>query len=102
MRKEKHTFYNYQFKHAAVSVSNHPDIQTQAVAEALAIHPFMLSRWKKQMRDGELTDNDQEARSISELLEAKRKIKALEKELRRVRDENTVLKKAERIFPGKK
>ncbi len=102
MRKEKHTFYNYQFKHAAVSVSNHPDIQTQAVAEALAIHPFMLSRWKKQMRDGELTDNGQKARSISELLEAKQKIKTLEKELRRVRDENAVLKKAERIFPGKK
>lgn len=48
MKKEKHTFYNYQFKHAAVSVSNHPDIQTQAVAEALSIHPFMLSRWKRK------------------------------------------------------
>jgi transposase-like protein len=62
----------------------------------------MLSRWKKQMRDGDLEDNDQEARSISELLEAKKKIKALEKELKRVRDENAILKKAERIFPGKK
>ena len=102
MKKERHTFYNYQFKHTAVSVSNHPNIQTQAVAEALAIHPFMLSRWKKQMRDGGLNNNDDEARSTSELLEAKRKIKALEKELRRVRDENSVLKKAERISPGKK
>lgn len=102
MKKEKHTFYNYQFKHTAVSVSNHPDIQTQAVSEALDIHPFMLSRWKKQMRDGDLKDNGQEARSTSELLESKRKIKTLEKELRRVREENSVLKKAERIFPGKK
>lgn len=102
MRKEIHTYYNFQFKHTAVSVANHPYIQTQDVAEALDIHPFMLSRWKKQMRDGELEDNGQEARSISELLEAKRKIKTLEKELRRVRDENAVLKKAERIFPGKK
>lgn len=102
MKKEIHTFYNYQFKHTAVSVANHPYIQTQDVAEALNIHPFMLSRWKKQMRDGELEDNDQEARSISELSEAKKKIKALEKELKRVRDENAILKKAERIFPGKK
>ena len=102
MKKEIHTFYNYQFKHTAVSVSNHPAIQTQAVAEALEIHPFMLSRWKKQMRDGELKDNGQAARSTSELLEANRKIKALEKELKRVRAENAVLKKAERIFPGKK
>jgi len=102
MKKETHTFYNYQFKHAAVSVSNHPAIQTQAVADALNIHPFMLSRWKKQMRDGELEDNGREARSIGELQEANRKIKTLEKELRRVRTENAVLKKAERIFPGKK
>jgi len=102
MKKEKHTFYNYQFKHAAVSVANHPDIQTQSVAEALNIHPFMLSRWKKEMRDGVLEDNDQSARSRTELLEAQKKIKKLEKELRRVREENAVLKKAERIFPGKK
>jgi transposase len=102
MSKEKHTFYNYQFKHTAVCASNHPYIQTQDVAEALDIHPFMLSRWKKQMREGVLEDNDQEARSRTELLEAQKKIKKLERELQRVRDENAVLKKAERIFPGKK
>lgn len=54
------------------------------------------------MREGVLEDNDQEARSRTELLEAQKKIKKLERELRRVRDENAVLKKAERIFPGKK
>lgn len=102
MKKEKHTFYNYQFKHAAVSVANHPDIQTQAVAQALRIHPFMLSRWKKEMREGVLENNDKSARSRTELLDAQKKIKALEKELKRLRSENAVLKKAERIFPGKK
>jgi len=102
MRKEKHTLYNYQFKHTAVSVANHPDIQTQYVAEALEIHPFMLSRWKKQMNEGELQDNEKEARSKSELLKARKKIKTLEKELKRVRTENIILKKAEKIFPGKK
>lgn len=102
MTQEKHTFYNYQFKHTAVSVANHPYIQTQDVAEALNIHPFMLSRWKKEMRDGVLDNNDKEARSISELNEARKKIKQLEKDLRRVREENAILKKAERIFPTKK
>lgn len=102
MKKEKHTFYNYQFKHTAVSVANHPYINTQDVAEALNIHPFMLSRWKKEMRDGTLADNDKEARSRSELQEAQKKIKKLERELKRVREENAILKKAERIFPGKK
>ena len=102
MKKEKHTFYNYQFKHTAVSVANHPYINTQDVAEALNIHPFMLSRWKKEMRDGTLADNDKEARSKSELQDAQKKIKKLERELKRVRGEKAILKKAERIFPGKK
>jgi hypothetical protein len=25
-RKEKHTFYNYQFKHTAVKITDHPNI----------------------------------------------------------------------------
>lgn len=54
------------------------------------------------MRDGVLEDNDKSARSRTELLDAQKKIKALEKELKRLRSENAVLKKAERIFPGKK
>ena len=39
MKKETHYFYKYHFKVAAVKPANHPDIQTQAVAEALkSIH----------------------------------------------------------------
>ena len=53
------------------------------------------------MRDGILEDNGISARSRTELLEARNKIKSLEKELKRLREENAVLKKAERIFPGK-
>ena len=54
------------------------------------------------MREGILKDNNQEARSISKLLSAERKIKKLEAELKKVREENTILKKAELFFPGKK
>ena len=101
-RKAKHTFYNYQFKHTAVTVTEHPKIQTIDVAEALQIHPIMLYRWRGEMRDGKLKDNDDAARSITELTEAQKKIKQLEKENRKLRSENAVLKKAERLFPGKK
>jgi len=72
------------------------------VAEALGIHPIMLYRWRQEMREGILKDNDKEARSTSKLLSAERKIKKLEAELKKVREENTVLKKAELLFPGKK
>jgi len=46
--------YTNEFKIQAVRLSLHPDIQTQDVARALDIHPFMLSRWKKDYREGKL------------------------------------------------
>ncbi len=44
--------YTVEFKIQAVRLSLHPDIQTQDVANALDIHPFMLSKWKKDYREG--------------------------------------------------
>jgi len=46
--------YSDEFKIQAVKLANHPDIQTQDVARALDIHPFMLSKWKKDYREGKL------------------------------------------------
>src|SRR5436190_21079060 len=46
--------YTNEFKIQAVRLSLHPDIQTHDVAHALDIHPFMLSRWKKDYREGRL------------------------------------------------
>jgi transposase len=46
--------YTVEFKIQAVRLSLHPDIQTQDVAHALDIHPFMLSKWKKDYREGKL------------------------------------------------
>lgn len=54
IKKETNYFYKYQFMTAAVKVVKHPNIQTNAAAEALNIHPFMLARWKKKMRGGVL------------------------------------------------
>ena len=101
-RKEQHTFYNYQFKHTAVKITDHPNIQSIDVADALGIHPIMLYRWRQEMRDGKIEDNGEEARSRTELLEAKARIRTLERQLKQLRDENVILKKAERIFPKKK
>jgi transposase len=46
--------YTVEFKIQAVRSSLHPEIQTQDVAHALDIHPFMLSKWKKDYREGRL------------------------------------------------
>lgn len=44
--------YSDEFKATAVQLSSLPGVLIQDVAEALDIHPFMLSRWRKQVRDG--------------------------------------------------
>lgn len=100
-RKEKYTFYNYQFKHTAVVITNHPNILSVDVAEALRIHPVMLYRWRQGMREGKLENNDQEARSRDKLLFAETKIKKLEGKLKRIRAENAILKMAEQLVPVK-
>jgi len=37
--------YSDEFKATAVKLSHRDDIQSKDVAEALDIHPLMLSRW---------------------------------------------------------
>jgi transposase len=54
--------YSLEFKLTAVRLSEQPDIQVKAVAAALDIHPFMLSRWRKQVRDGELRGRGRDVR----------------------------------------
>jgi len=44
--------YSMHFKATAVHLSELPDTLIQDVAQALDIHPFMLSRSRKQAREG--------------------------------------------------
>ena len=46
--------YSLEFKLNAVKLSQLKGVEVQAVADALEIHPFMLSRWRKETRDGVL------------------------------------------------
>jgi len=44
--------YSRDFKATAVRLSQLPGVAVRNVAESLYIHPFMLSRWRKQAREG--------------------------------------------------
>ncbi len=44
--------YSLEFKLTAVRLSQQPGLQVRAVAAALDLHPFMLSKWRKQVRAG--------------------------------------------------
>lgn len=46
--------YSLEFKLKAVQLSSQPGVLIKDVAESLCIHPFMLSKWRKQVRDGQL------------------------------------------------
>jgi len=46
--------YSLDFKRKAVRLTQLPGMQVQTVAKALDIHPFMLSRWRREARDGTL------------------------------------------------
>ena len=50
--------YKKTCKATAVKLSCLPGIQVQDVAEALDIHPFMLSRWRKEYREGIIVHNE--------------------------------------------
>ncbi len=43
--------YGERFKATAVKLSSWPGVQVKDVAVALDIHPFMLSLWRKQVRE---------------------------------------------------
>lgn len=46
--------YSDRFKATAVRLSELPGVAVQDVAESLYIHPFMLSRWRKQAREAKI------------------------------------------------
>jgi transposase len=99
-RMRKHR-YSTEFKVTAVKLASAPDIEVQAVAVALSIHPFMLSRWKKEYQDGklhgEVHSGLKEVQDMELTVAEHKKIRALEAALKKARIENDLLKKAIRF-----
>ena len=84
--------YSDEFKATAVRLSELPGVEVQAVAESLYIHPFMLSRWRKQAREGQIVTKGVEVdKEVAAELKELRKIK---KAYERLQVEHDLLKKA--------
>ena len=88
--------YSDEFKLTAVRLSQQPGIQVQTVAAALAIHPFMLSKWRKDAREGGLHGRAPKAPSVRTTRELAR-LQALEREHALLQEEHDLLKKAIRF-----
>ncbi len=96
-RGKKHR-YSAEFKVTAVKMASTQDIEVQAVAAALGIYPFMLSRWKKEYREGKLKGRAhpdlKEAKRLEGAVAEEKKIRRLEAALKKAKIENDLLKKA--------
>ena len=95
--------YTTDFKVKAVKLSYQEGIQVKQVAEGLDIHPFMLSRWRKEYREGKLQGDGQKRVGVNK---KKQKVNSreltenarLKKENERLKKENDLLKKWQRYL----
>lgn len=84
--------YSDRFKATAVRLSELPGVEVQDVAESLYIHPFMLSRWRKQAREGQIvTKGVQVEKDVAAELKELRRMK---KQYERLKLEHDILKNA--------
>ena len=92
--------YGVEFKLKAVQMSYQPGVLIKDVAESLCIHPFMLSKWRKQVRDGVLKGRAPpiEAAAVAEL----QRLREVEQQYKRLQMEHDLLKKAIRFASERK
>ena len=95
--------YSLEFKLKAVKLSQLAGVEVQAVAHALEIHPFMLSKWRKDVREGRLrgpavvvrVPRPAAARDV-------RRLQALARAHAVLQEEHALLKKAIRFCSARK
>jgi transposase len=93
--------YTAGFKVKAVKLSDLSGVQVQEVAEALEIHPFMLSRWRKQVREGRLRARVEVEVPALERVEIGQ-LSALKRKYALLREEHELLKKAIRFCSARR
>ena len=88
--------YGDRFKATAVKLSSLPGVQVKDVAAALDIHPFMLSLWRKQVREGVIVARASklDVETTAEL----RRLRELERRYKVLKEEHELLKKAIRLL----
>ena len=95
--------YSLEFKPKAVKLSQLKGVEVQAVADALETHPFMLSRWRKEARDGVLRGRVSVPPAVKapQARDVKR-FQALQRAHALLQEEHALLKKAIRFCSTRK
>ena len=92
--------YGEKFKATAVKLSSLPGVLIQDVASALDVHPFMLSLWRRQVREGVIVARASklDVETTAEL----RRLRELERRYKVLKEEHELLKKAIRFASDRK
>lgn len=112
--KRTHDRYTLAFKQQAVRLADQLNVTAIEIANALGIHPVMLYRWRMELKNGTLCENqhmkkapapkkqrkrsDPAKANDDKLLKAAKRIKDLERTLASTQEELDILKKARRFF----
>ena len=96
--------YSLEFKLKAVKLSQLKGVEVQAVADALEIHPFMLSRWRKEAREGVLRGRVPLPLAVKKAPPARemQRFQALQRTHALLREEHALLKKLIRFTSARK
>jgi transposase len=97
VRMRKVSRYSNEFKITAIKLASLPETLIQDVAKVLDIHPFMLSRWKKEYREGKIAGEShpdiEKLTEVEEKVSEQSRIRELERALKKAQIENDLLKK---------
>lgn len=96
-RKTKYDYYDDSFKVTAVALAAMPRTYAADVADILDIHPVMLYRWKKEVRDGVIMNKTNKATIDSSTAKELKRLHAIEKEHETLKMKHDLLKKASSI-----
>ena len=91
--------YSLEFKRTAVRLSELEGVEVQAVANALDIHPMMLTRWRRESRAGALRGGGAAAPLKTPPLREIKRLQVLEREHAMLREEHELLKKPSGSVP---
>ena len=91
--------YSAEFKLKAVQLSQLDGVRVQDVAETLEIHPFMLSKWRGEVRAGRIKTRVVEG-TQSRQQRALRQLARLKAQYALLKEEHELLKKAIRFASG--
>ncbi len=84
--------YTNEYKVSAVRLTFKPGVMIKDVAQSLDIHPFMLSRWRKEYFEGNLVADERKV--TNNLISVPKKKELTDSErIKKLETENTALKK---------